>query len=173
MYLHHCLNTKRVKYNFREYDSTWWRHWLNTFVCYNSFFCIHTPINCFLTIIRAHYPQPWSVVEAEFQCFQCEVSGYKQKCSALIASSYKLVHSILWSHTPQWTTGKWVLWSVQPMEYHAHERPFSSLSVREVWAAAELRTLMSFTTVGESHQVHTKCCRALLLWKGLLSRVSF
>lgn len=67
-----------------------------------------------------------------------------------------------------------MLWSVQPVEYCAHERLFFSHSVgREEWAAVELRTLIPFTTVGESHWVRAKCCPALLLWKGLLSRVSF
>lgn len=64
--------------------------------------------------------------------------------------------------------------SVEPVECCVHDRLFFPHSAgSEEWAAVELRTLIPFTTVGVNHRVRAKCCWALLLWKGPLSRVSF
>lgn len=54
-------------------------------------------------------------------------------------------------------------------------RPWQTLlpPLREEWAAIETRTLVAFTTVQVKHRVRAKCRRALLPWKGPLSRVSF
>lgn len=117
------------------------------------------------------------VAAAEFQHFECEPSEYNQKYFTLIqfplarSLKFEISHSTVDDGWVSALECAWVCsqWSAVSMKDSSS--PHSA--GREEWAAVELRTLIPFTTVWESHQVCTKCCWALLLWKGPLSGVSF
>lgn len=118
-----------------------------------------------------------SVAAAELQHFECELFEHNQKYFTLISNSHLFFHSNLRSRTHSGRRVSdcfGVCVSVQTLECCVHDRLFFPHSVgREEWAAMELRTLIPFTTVVVKHWVCAKCCWALLLWKGPLSRASF